>query len=62
MAHTFITMDIETALSILDSKEDPGTVYLIDPVSQAAADCAEALAEVESKGGYIAQNGNIYFD
>ena len=55
-------MDLETALSILESEQDPGTVYLIDPVSQAAADCAEALAVVESEGGYIAQNGNIYFD
>ena len=62
MAHTFITMNLDTALSILENEGDPNAIYLIDPVSQAASDCAEALAVVESAGGYIAQNGNIYFD
>ncbi len=55
-------MNLDTALSILENEGDPDSIYLIDPVSQAAADCEEALAVVESEGGYIAQNGNIYFD
>lgn len=55
-------MNLDTALSILENEGDPDAIYLIDPVSQAASDCAEALAVVESAGGYIAQNGNIYFD
>lgn len=62
MAHTFITMDKETAERIVKDGGDIYANYLIDPVSQAAADRTEALAVIESKGGYVAPNGNIYYD
>lgn len=55
-------MDRDTALSILENGKAPGTVYLIDADSQAAADRAEAWAVIESERGYQAANGNIYFD
>lgn len=62
MAHTYIIMELDRALSILEIGKDPGTGYLIDAEKQAAADRAEAWVTVEENGGHIDLTGHIYFD